>query len=186
MGQRQNKPYGLRIGCHLSSYVCKGRWAITFGNLVHVFSNRYLYTKYDQNIKKKPHSASPAKSLGSYNCHVCLSFSCYCCCFAFAYSPAFMHLPHPQSSNVRSTQQKLEAWGIVYQLNAIAKKNPKTINNKSECRRLTYNTEEYVKHTVFFIKETDKPTVKSSAHCTHYKHQSTLYMSCLLVLLGFK
>ena len=30
------KPYGLRMGCNLSSYVCKGRWTNTFGNIVYV------------------------------------------------------------------------------------------------------------------------------------------------------
>ena len=30
------KPYGLRTGCHLSSYACQGRWANTFGNIVYL------------------------------------------------------------------------------------------------------------------------------------------------------
>ena len=29
------KPYGLRIGCHLSSYASQSRWANTFGNIVY-------------------------------------------------------------------------------------------------------------------------------------------------------
>lgn len=35
MGQHHIRPYGPRIGCHLSSYAGETRWGNTFGNKVH-------------------------------------------------------------------------------------------------------------------------------------------------------
>ena len=48
--------YGLRVGCHLNSYVSQGRWVNTFGDIVYTINDMF---KWNEGIL-------------SFECHVCL------------------------------------------------------------------------------------------------------------------